>query len=565
MSELVKIELKMIKAIESFELDFSSNRKLVLLIGHNNVGKTSILEAIKFFFSSEQKADELWPLNEAGNYKELEEDPYILVEIKYTEDEINRIKDDLSATHQDQTLDNFLINGNALIIRKSIHKTAKTIKAKEYVFKRQDNDNFENFTGLIQNTARLIPRYIYLQSQASLDDYISATQKAEHTFEELFGLYFEGLKWEENEQIKELISKLINKINELIGIAEIKQKLEDNLKELDNISVEKLDQGFQDVSDVANIIKKVKISLNDGVISDARLKGSGIQRGLIFSLLRLIAEKRKDERNKDTIFLIDEPDLHLHPQLQKQIKNIIDKLSVNYPVVVSTHSHLMIGKKIPTIGKIMKIYKENNIVKSEDISDEKNLFKELFTYLGYLPSDFMLPDNIILVEGKFDKKFLEKLVDLIMTTGEISSDLLEFDISIIDIGGDGQLKKAFNFLTDLSSAISFFEGIPAYKNRFCCIFDSSKSSSLIDLRNKANDIDAPHRIVCLSKNGIEHYYPQSLLFEYGKSVQDIQRNVEEKRNAAEYMIENIKVQNLTEIDSGIKDLIKLSFQKSKII
>jgi len=562
MSQLKRIEIKNIKAIDAFSIDFLDNKKLVLLIGRNNSGKTSILEAVRFFFSDDQKADELWPLDNSGNYKEIEEKPYILAEINFSNDEIESIKEELKTTRQDEKLDEFLIDGSNLIIKKPINKTAKGIKAKDYECKRKDNGKFENFTGLIQNTTRFIPRYIYLPSLVNLEDYTSASQRAEHTFEELFSLYFEGLKWEENEEITNLISSLIKKINELIGIEDIKQKIDTYLKEIDDVSVEKLEQGFQSVNDVANIIKKVKIALNDGVISDARLKGSGTQRGLIFSLLRLIAEKRKNDKGRETIFLIDEPDLHLHPQLQKQIKVILEKLSSNYPVIVATHSHLMIGKKLSTACVIKKIYKENNTVKEEYISNEEKLFRELFTYLGCIPSDFLLPDNIILVEGKFDKQFLEKIVELMQENGDIKDG---YDISIIDIGGDGQAKKALKFIQDLPSAISFFQGLPAYKDRFCGLFDKSKEKSLIDLRSKANDNNEPYRINCLDKNGIEYYYPASLLKAMDKKSDDIVKNDEEKLKVAAYINKNIIKDHLKEIDNKIKDLIKLAFQKAEIL
>ncbi|MGB9680857.1 MAG: hypothetical protein ACPLYC_01485, partial [Minisyncoccia bacterium] len=113
-------------------------------------------------------------------------------EIIYSGEEIEKIKEELMATKQDEKLDEFLIDGNKLIIKKSINKTVKGIRAKDYECKRKDSDNFENFTGLISNTTRLIPKYIYLPSLVNLEDYTSASQRAEHTFEELFSLYFEG-------------------------------------------------------------------------------------------------------------------------------------------------------------------------------------------------------------------------------------------------------------------------------------------------------------------------------------------------------------------------------------
>ncbi|MGB9680856.1 MAG: ATP-dependent nuclease, partial [Minisyncoccia bacterium] len=331
------------------------------------------------------------------------------------------------------------------------------------------------------------------------------------------------------------------------------------MKEIDDISVEKLEHGFQGVNDVVNIIKKVKISLNDGIISDAKLKGSGTQRGLIFSLLRLIAEKRRNSRNRETIFLIDEPDLHLHPQLQKQIKVIIEKLSENYPVIVATHSHLMIGKRVPTIGIIKKIYKENNVVKSEEISDEERLFRELFTYLGYIPSDFLLPDNIIIVGGQLDKLFLDKIIEILKKEKLVDT---SYDVSVINIGGDGQINKVIPLLNDLESAVNFFQGLPVYKNRFCMILDAKKEKSLSQLRNNANDKNdgkGPYRIIALnnkkdkngnSLDGIEFYYPESLIKKYcgdnKLNLDDIVKSNDKKRRLSDFILENLNENHLNE-------------------
>lgn len=566
MSQVRKIELKNIKAIENFDVSFLDDKKLILLIGHNNSGKTSILEAIKLFFSDEKNAAEFWPLNSDGTYKELTESPYILVEIEYTAEEIENLKSELSKTKQNIKLEEHLI-GNKLIIRKPLQKdSSNKIQAKILECKCKDGKNFKNFTGITQVLSKFLPRFVYLPSIASLDDYQSASERAQHNFEELFEIYFEGLRWEEDDEIKKMVSDLVKKIDSKIGISDIQQQLEKFLEEIDNIKIADLRHGFQGVSDVGKLIKKVKVSLNDGIISEATLKGSGTQRAFIFCLLRLIAEQRRNKLARDTIFLIDEPDLYLHPQLQKQMRIVLEKLSENYPVIISTHSHLMIPKKLTIKGVIKKIYREDNTVKVEEISDKEKLFRELFTYLGYIPSDFLLPDNIILVEGKHDKQFLDKVKELIIEEHEENKDAKnEYDISVIDIGGDGQAKKAMSFFRDLPSAVSFFQGLPAYKDRFCGLFDKSRERSLIDLRNKANDNNEPYRINCLDKNGIEYYYPLSLLKAMNKEVDDIVKSNEEKSKAADYISSNLTKDHLKEIDDKITNLIKLAFQKAKII
>jgi len=579
MSQINRIELKNIKAIENFGANFSNDKRLILLIGHNNAGKTSILEAIKLFFSDEKSVTEFWPLNPDGTYKELglDKNPYILVEIEYTREEIENLKSELSKTQQDIRLEEHLID-TKLIIRKPLQKdSSNKIKVKPLECRFKDKEKFKNFTGITQVLSRFLPRFVYLPSIANLDDYQSASERAQHNFEELFEIYFEGLKWEADEEVKKLVQNLVSMIDEKIGISDIKQQLEQFLNEIDEIKITDLKHGFQGVNDVGKLIKKVKVVLDDGIISDATLKGSGTQRLLIFCLLRLIAEQRRDKHSEDTIFLIDEPDLHLHPQLQKQIKIIIEKLALNYPVIVATHSHLMIGKKVPQIGIIKKIYKENNIVKEEDISNEEKLFREIFTYLGYIPSDFLLPDNIILVSGKFDKLFLDKVIEILKNNKCTDPDYINYDVSIIDVGGDGQISKALNFINDLESAVNFFQGLPTYKNRFCVILDAKKESSLSKLRNDANDNQEPYRIIVFnskkdsngkSLDGVEYYYPESLTKLYCKnnnsSLENIVKDNDLKRELSDFILDNLETKHLAEI-KDTTDLVKLSFKKAKIL
>jgi len=588
MSQLKRIEIKNIKAINTFSIDFLDNKKLVLLIGRNNSGKTSILEAIKLFFSDEKSATEFWPLNPDGTYKDLNENPYILVEIDYTAEEIENLKSELSKTKQDIKLEEHLIE-NKLILRKPLQKdSSNKIQAKIIECRLKDKETFKNFTGITQVLSKFLPRFVYLPSIANLEDYQSASERAQHNFEELFEIYFEGLRWEDDDEVKVLVSNLVSKINEKIGISDIKQQLKNFLSEIDEIKIADLKHGFQGVNDVSKLIKKVKILLDDGIISDATLKGSGIQRLLIFCLLRLIAEQRRYRQLKDTIFLIDEPDLHLHPQLQKKIKVILEKLSSNYPVIVATHSHLMIGTKLPANCVIKKIYKENNIVKEEYISNEEKFFRELFTYLGYIPSDFLLPDNFILVGGQLDKDFLDKLIEILKNNKASNSDGSDnnsiydtYNVSVINVGGDGQINKVVPFLKNLESAVNFFQGLPVYKDRFCMILDAKKEKSLHQLRINANDNrdddQDSHRIIVLnykkdtngnSLDGIEFYYPESLTEkycnEYHITLEEIVKDDTQKRKLSDYILNNLTINHFPEIKEII-DLIKLSFEKAKIL
>ncbi len=83
-------------------------------------------------------------------------------------------------------------------------------------------------------------------------------------------------------------------------------------------------------------------------------------RQLISFLLTLSAENLSQELT-NTILLLDEPETHLHPTAQINLKNEIIKLSQddsNNLVFFATHSNYMIDKE--NIDRCFKVYKEKN-------------------------------------------------------------------------------------------------------------------------------------------------------------------------------------------------------------
>ena len=87
---------------------------------------------------------------------------------------------------------------------------------------------------------------------------------------------------------------------------------------------------------------------NDGVLTDLDRKGTGLQRYIFFKFLKLFNELRL-EPNISIIFLFEEPEAHLHPQIQREIARIIKDLTQNeetsYQTFLSTHSPQFIDMK----------------------------------------------------------------------------------------------------------------------------------------------------------------------------------------------------------------------------
>lgn len=99
-----------------------------------------------------------------------------------------------------------------------------------------------------------------------------------------------------------------------------------------------------------------QVWINDGVRTDIRRKGHGLQRALTFALIKVISDNLKIERSKaapeqiatrtasaSTYFILEEPELYLHPQAQRALFDSLVSLSESKnQVVMCTHASALI-------------------------------------------------------------------------------------------------------------------------------------------------------------------------------------------------------------------------------
>ena len=110
----------------------------------------------------------------------------------------------------------------------------------------------------------------------------------------------------------------------------------------------------------------VASNTDEGIIKLNSL-GSGYE--MFFSILWAIYRSLSDK--KDLIILLDEPELHLHPNLQKDLISLLSGISSKVQVIISTHSPLFI-KQLYGINPMFHILeKEDNIPVKKDIKKQK--------------------------------------------------------------------------------------------------------------------------------------------------------------------------------------------------
>lgn len=136
---------------------------------------------------------------------------------------------------------------------------------------------------------------------------------------------------------------------------------------------------------------------------DFARRSDGFKRFVTFLLI--ISVNVRTDKLKDTLLLVDEPDISLHPSGARYLRDELIRISKTNYVVYSTHSIFMIDPS--DIGRHYIVKKKNEITtieaaKESNIADEEVLYNSL----GYSVFS-ILKENILVFEGWYDKQLFQ--------------------------------------------------------------------------------------------------------------------------------------------------------------
>lgn len=187
-----------------------------------------------------------------------------------------------------------------------------------------------------------------------------------------------------------------------------------------------------------NIIITIKDTYNRYDLSD---RSDGFKRFVTFLLL--VSAKNKSNKLKDSIIIIDEPEISLHIKGQRYLRDELLKISQNNLVFYSTHSIFMVDKN--NIGRHYIVSKEKEITNIEKV-DSSNFTDEevIFNALGYSIFETLREFNIIF-EGWTDKKLFEVAISRLPS--QYSKEISVFkDYGICFSDGVKDIKSTSNIL-----------------------------------------------------------------------------------------------------------------------
>jgi predicted ATP-dependent endonuclease of OLD family len=108
--------------------------------------------------------------------------------------------------------------------------------------------------------------------------------------------------------------------------------------------------------------------------------------------------------NKKTIYLLEEPEIYLHPSLQKEMCSTLYDISQSNQIFFTTHSPLLLKNFDSTqIRKLSLNEKFKTEVSNTSLS-------EVLNEIGYSTADLLQTEFVIICEGKDDKERLAQII-----------------------------------------------------------------------------------------------------------------------------------------------------------
>ncbi len=250
---------------------------------------------------------------------------------------------------------------------------------------------------------------------------------------------------------------------------EVKAQVEDiGKKTIDKLS--ELDKNIaKDIRPSVNL-KPIDSSFSFDLISDDNIplnkRGSGVRRLILLSYFRADAEEALlSNPNRQMIYAIEEPETSQHPDYQKMILETLIDLSQKqtHQILITTHTP-EIAKMVDVNQIIFVKNKTDNTTYIE--CDEKTKIKEITQTLGILP--YANTKTVIYVEGTNDVDFLTNLSNNI---DELHNyvDFEQMDISIIPLQGSRLIdwinKNYFEGMTNLNEIYIVDNDVEKYRNK----------------------------------------------------------------------------------------------------
>lgn len=403
--KIERIKIQNFKSIRKLELNEIDNA--MILVGKNNTGKTSILDAI---------------LSVSGQYEISLADFYDLdynIEIEVV---LEITSEDLLLLHQQGLVSKykrFDIWKKEFMSRLPSYKDGRL----GFTYIVNKNGTKRYYDGFRKNNNYIplvFPTIHFIDHQRNPEEIQEDILMAQRQ-ESLVGIQENRCIFDKAKHCNtcfQCIGLIEKKTPKELTIMEAARLLEYKLYQLNlNAFAEKVNQCFHknsvpalDVQFAVQFAAKEIFRVETVVINKERERedlldtmSAGLKSIYILSLLEAYVE---ESNRMPCIIMMEDPEIYLHPQLQKAASEVLYRLSKKNQIIFSTHSPTMIFNF--TSRQIRQVILDQDYATS--INQPANI-SWILNDMGYTANDWMGVSFVFIVEGKQDRNRLPLLLN----------------------------------------------------------------------------------------------------------------------------------------------------------
>lgn len=402
------------------------------IVGYNNCGKSNFLRAVH------------WLLKKSALPEACFHDPATEVCVEGVVDGVAAAIHLLPANQQAQIAPYIIGNRLTFRRRQEAPGTSATLVKLEVL---DSTGNWRpNPTGIDNALGILLPEPVYIKAMDDAGDDVGK-YAAKNTIGLLIKYAIEKARASNAASMQSVDSALEDLRINLNGPSRLPE-----LSELANDATQSIQSFFSGISieieipppSIDEIIKSASVKLIEGQSKERSFSeyGHGTQRTVQMALIKLLAHHAAHGATggPNTVILIDEPELYLHPQAIGAVRTALKRLATSgFQILFSTHSPMMIDAedapdtigfwKCPSNGTQARLRVRSALT---GLSSNQNKVDVLYSLKH--SAQWLFSDNPVVVEGKTERMLLpsiyravngvslaERSVSLIESTGSSSS------------------------------------------------------------------------------------------------------------------------------------------------